>query len=144
MVGWNSVHIYDIFNCYSENVNKNVKRHESEAGYAKHLNLYWPKTYIFRCRVNEHVIVLYLYNVSINKILGTEFITVKVSQNLNLSTQWSYQLSRYMFSKFVECLERNIWKQIYCERPSSTKQMNREQNIQIEIWKLNWNMQIEI
>ena len=35
-------------------------------------------------RVNQYLIVLNLYSVSIITILGTEFITVKVSQNLNL------------------------------------------------------------
>ena len=36
-----------------------------------------------RCRVNQHLINLKLENVSINKILVTEFVAVKVSQNLN-------------------------------------------------------------
>ena len=51
-----------------------------------------------------------------------------------MSTQWNRQLSRYV-SKVIECLEQNIPKQIDCKRPSNTKQMNRSQNIQIEIWK---------
>ena len=38
-------------------------------------------------------------------------------------------------SKVIECLEQNIRKQIDCKRPSKTKQMNRLQNIRIEIWK---------
>ena len=50
-----------------------------------------------------------------------EIITVEVSQNLNLSRQWSQQLSRYVFSEVIECLEQNIRKQIDCKRPSSTK-----------------------
>ena len=54
-----------------------------EAGYTKHLNLYKPKTYMGRYRVNQHLIVLNLYSVSISKILVTEFITMKVGQNLN-------------------------------------------------------------
>ena len=65
-----------------------------------------------RCRVNQHLIVANLYSVSISKILVTEFITVKASQNLNLmlnmSTQWNEQLSRYVISKVIECLEQNI------------------------------------
>ena len=77
--------------------------------------------------------------VSINKNLVTKFVTVKVSQNLNLmqslSTQWNQQLIRYVFSKVIECLEQNIRKQIDCKKPSNTKQMNRLQNIRIEIWK---------
>ena len=35
-------------------------------------------------RVNQHLIVLNLDNITINKVLLTEFTTVKVSQNLNL------------------------------------------------------------
>ena len=38
-----------------------------------------------RYRVNQHLIVLCSYRISINKILSTEFITEKVSQNLNLT-----------------------------------------------------------
>ena len=51
-----------------------------------------------------------------------------------MSAQWNRQLSRYV-SKVIECLEQNIQKQIDCKRPSNTKQMNRLQNIRIEIWK---------
>ena len=51
-----------------------------------------------------------------------------------MSTQWNGQLSRYV-SKVIECLEQNIQKQIDCKRPSNTKQMNRSQNIRIEISK---------
>ena len=36
-----------------------------------------------RYTVNQHLIVLNLYSVSISKILVTEFVTVKVSQYLN-------------------------------------------------------------
>ena len=36
-----------------------------------------------RYRVNRHLIVLKLESVSINKVLVTEFVAVKVSQNLN-------------------------------------------------------------
>ena len=90
-------------------------------------------------RVNQHLIVLNLDNITINKVLLTEFITVKVSQNLNLMqnmlTQWNQQLSRYVFSKVIKCFEQNIRKQIDCKRSSNTKQMNRVQNIRIEIWK---------
>ena len=38
-------------------------------------------------------------------------------------------------SKIMECLEQNIRKQIDYKRPSNKKQMNRLQNIGIEIWK---------
>ena len=48
---------------------------ENEVGYTKHLNLYQPKTCMCcRYRVNQHLIVLNLYGVSINKMLVTEFI----------------------------------------------------------------------
>ena len=40
-------------------------------------------------RVNQHLIVLNLGSVSINKVLVTEFNTVKVSQNLNLMQNMS-------------------------------------------------------
>ena len=53
----------------------------------------------YKCmyRVKQHLIVLkFIDNVSINKVLVTKFVTVKVSQNLNLiwnmSTQWNQQL----------------------------------------------------
>ena len=37
-----------------------------------------------RYGVKQHLIVLNLTNVSVNKIIETEFITVEVSKNLNL------------------------------------------------------------
>ena len=53
-----------------------------------------------------------------------------------MSIQWNQQLSsRCLFSKVIECLEQNIRKQMDCERPSSTKQMNRVKNIRTEICK---------
>ena len=57
---------------------------ESLAGYAKIFNLHYPKPYIYRYRVNQHFIVLNLYSVSMNKILVTEFMTVRVSHILSL------------------------------------------------------------
>ena len=51
---------------------------ERKVGYKKHLNLYQLKTYMDRCRINQHLIVLNLCSVSLNKILAMEFITVKV------------------------------------------------------------------
>ena len=66
--------------------------------------------------VNQHLIVVNLGSVSINKILVTEFITAKVSQDLtsmqNMSTQRNQVLIRYVFSEIIECLEKNIRKQI--------------------------------
>ena len=56
--------------------------------------------------VNQHLIVVNLGSVSINKILVTEFITVKVSQDLtsmqNMSTQRNQVLIRYVFSEVIE------------------------------------------
>ena len=80
-----------------------------------------------RHRVNQHLIVLNLDSISINKILVTEFITVKVS------TQRNQQLSRYVFSKVIEYFEQNIRKQIHSKRLLNTKRMNRVRNIPIEI-----------
>ena len=75
-------------------------------------------TYMYRYRVKQQLIVLKLNSVSVNKILVPRFVTVKVSQNLNLmqsmSTQWNQQFSRYVFLKVIECLEQNIRKQIDC------------------------------
>ena len=59
------------------------KTQESEARHTKHCNLYSPETYMCGYRVIQNI-VLSLYSVSINYILVTEFITVKISQNLNL------------------------------------------------------------
>ena len=44
-------------------------------------------------------------------------------------------------SKVIECLEQNIRKQIACKRPSSTKRMNRVQNIQIETCKQKYDQE---
>ena len=47
-----------------------------------------------RYRINQHLIVLYSHRISINKILSTEFITEKVSQNLNLTVTSMYSMKR--------------------------------------------------
>ena len=57
----------------------------------------------------------------------------------SVSTQWNQQLSRYVLSKLIKFLEQNIRKQINCKRPSSTKQINRKQNIGITICKKKHN-----
>ena len=49
-----------------------------------------------------------------------------------MSPQWNRELSSYV-SKVIECLKQNIRKSIDCKRPSNTKQMNRLQNIPIEL-----------
>ena len=51
------------------------------------------------------------------------------------STQWNQQLSVYVFSKVIECLEQNIWKQIDCKRPFNIKKMNWVQHTQIKMRK---------
>ena len=50
-----------------------------------------------------------------------------------MSTQLNRQFSKYM-SKVIECLEQNIRKQIDIKRDYQI-QMNRLQNILVEIWK---------
>ena len=64
--------------------------------------------------VNQHLVLLYLYSVSINKILVTEFTTVRVSHNLilmwNISTHWNQQLIKYVSSKLIEFSEQNFRK----------------------------------
>ena len=44
-----------------------------------------------------------------------------------------------MFSKVIECLEQNIRKEIDCKRPSGTTQMNRVQNVRIEMSKYKYH-----
>ena len=65
-------------------------------------------------RVKQDLLNSSKVSVSINKILVTKFVTVKVSQNLNLmrslSTQWNQQLTGYVFSRVIEWLELNIRK----------------------------------
>ena len=79
--------------------------------------------------VNQHLIVLNLHSVSINKFLVTEFIALKVSQNLNLVLHVNTVKSttyKSVFSNVIEYLGQNIQKRINCKkRPFSTKQMNR-------------------
>ena len=50
-----------------------------------------PKIYMERWRVKQDLMVRKLDNVSINKIVVTKFVTVKVSQNLNLMQSLSTQ-----------------------------------------------------
>ena len=130
--GYLKLHIPDVFNCDSANMWNTRKW----GGIYKTFEFILAQTCICRCRVNQYLIVLNLYSVSVSKVLVTEYITVKVSQNINLmlnmSTQWNQQHSRSVFSKVIKCLEQNIGKQVDKKRLSSTKQMNRVQNICIE------------
>ena len=56
-----------------------------------------------------------------------------------MSTQWNKRLSRYVFSKAIEILEQNIWKQIDCKRLSSTKQISRVHITWIKIYKKKYD-----
>ena len=109
---------------------------------------------MFKCTVDQHLIFLNLHSISINKILVLEFMTAKVSQNLNsiqkMSTQWNQQLSRYVFSKVIEFLDKslewiqNVRKQIDNKKPSNTEQNKRVQNIWIKVWKYKVDECLEI
>ena len=77
------MHISNIFNCQGTNIN-GMSNARNQGGCAKHLNLYYRKSFLCGYGLNQHLLILNLSNVSINKTLATEFITVKVSQNLNL------------------------------------------------------------
>ena len=86
-------------------------------------------------RVDQHLIVLNLYSVSINKIQVTEFYYCEHFTESKFDVKYTNTVK----SKVIECLEQSIRKQIDCERSSSRKQMNREQNIRIEVWKCKYN-----
>ena len=69
---------------------------------------------------------------------------VKVSQNLDsmekLSAQRNQQLSRYVFLKIIERLEKSntrVNKKHSRTKTSTsiTKHINREQNIRIKVWR---------
>ena len=110
--GCNRVHISDIFNCYRENINGmwNPRRNLQNIWIYTNLK---HKYYMCKYRVKQDLILnSSKVRVSINKNLVTKFVTVKVSQNLNLmqslSTQWNQQLIRYVFSRVIECLEQKF------------------------------------
>ena len=83
LIDWNSVHISGMFNYYRANINGMWKARKLDGIYKKFESTL-TDPYICRYRVNQHLIVLNLDSVSINKILATEFLTIRVSQNLNL------------------------------------------------------------
>ena len=60
-------------------------------------------------RVDQHLTVLKLYSISIDKILVTELMTMKEEAKFDtkMTTQGKQQLNRYMFSKVIECLEKS-------------------------------------
>ena len=81
--GWNSVHMSDIFNYYRANINGMWNTRKLGGTYIT-FEFRLTQTCMRSYRVNQHLIVLNVDSASINKILAMEFITVKVSQNLNL------------------------------------------------------------
>ena len=72
VTGRNSVSVSDIF-IAAVQISMECEKQERSARYAKYLNSHWSKTYLCRYKVNQHLIVLDLYSVSINKILVTEY-----------------------------------------------------------------------
>ena len=66
---------------------------------------------MFKQSEDQELIALNVHSITINKTLATTFMTVKVWQNLNLiwktPTQWNQQLSKYIFSKVIECFEKS-------------------------------------
>ena len=85
--GYLKLHIPEVFNCDSANMWNTRKW----GGIYKTFEFILAQTCICRCRVNQYLIVLNLYSVSVSKVLVTEYITVKVSQNLNLMLNMSTQ-----------------------------------------------------
>ena len=99
-----------IFLIATVQISMEYKAQESQAGYTKYLNSHKTKPYIFRCRVNQHLIVLNLYSVSINKILVTEFMTVRVCQKSlkqNKLTECKIFALKYGNRKLS-----NVWKYV--------------------------------
>ena len=58
--------------------------------------------YLCKYNIDQYLIVLNLYCVSMNKILVSEFMTVKFSQNLNSNTKfwsfWKYKKERLLLA----------------------------------------------
>ena len=75
----------------------------------------------------------FIFSVSTNKIQITEFITTSFTEST------FYVLCKICQRNEINSLEQNIRKQIDCKRPKSKKQMNRVQNIRIEIRKCKYN-----
>ena len=92
---------------------------------------------MFKYSVKQYLTVLKLDCVSINKSLVMKFVTVRVSYNLNLtqglSTKWNQQLTGYVFSKVIECLEQNIRKQIDCRNHRISNKWTEHKTL-----KLKW------
>ena len=73
---------------------------ESYARYNKHLNLRWPGTYMYR--VKQNLIVVKLDSISMNKVLVTEFVTVKVLKNLSLIKIFQQSKINYFVDNYFQ------------------------------------------
>ena len=138
LIGWSSVHNSHIFNCYRANISGmwNARKrggvYKTFWVYANLKHTWYMRNY----RVKQHLIVLKLDSVSVNEILVTKFVTVKVSRTLNLmqslSKQWNQQLSWYVFSEVIKCLEQNVRKQIDCKETIADQ--TNELNTKYSCW----------
>ena len=76
--------IFLIFLLGTVQISMECETQDSQAGYTRYLNSHLLKACKCRYRVNQHLIVLNLHSASISEILVTEFMIVRVPQNLNL------------------------------------------------------------
>ena len=54
-------------------ISEECETHKALVRNTKHLNLHQPKTYMWKYRAGQHLIVLNLHSISINKILVSKF-----------------------------------------------------------------------
>ena len=133
-----TVHIPDVFNCDTANMWNTRKW----GGIYKTFEFILAQTCICRCRVNQYLIVLNLFSVSISKVLVTIYYRESFTKSkfdvkyVNTATQWNQQ-RRSVFSKVIKCLEQNIGKQV-------DKKGYQVQNKWTEYKIFALNMQIEI
>ena len=101
------LHIPDVFNCDTANIWNTRKW----GGIYKTFEFILAQTCIYRCRVNQYLIVLNLFSVSISKVLVTIYYRESFTKSkfdvkyVNTATQWNQQHSRSVFSKVIKCLE---------------------------------------
>ena len=132
------LHIPDVFNCDTANIWNTRKW----GGIYKTFEFILAQTCIYRCRVNQYLIVLNLFSVSISKVLVTIYYRESFTKSkfdvkyVNTATQWNQQ-RRSVFSKVIKCLEQNIGKQV-------DKKGYQVQNKWTEYKIFALNMQIEI
>ena len=107
------------------------------AGHTKYPNLYKPKTHICRYRVNQHLIVLN------SQCFNQQNYSHKICY-YESSMESKYQkseinnLSKYAFSKVIECLVQNIWNKNWLQKTIEYKRKGQSTKYSY------WNMQIEI